>query len=42
MAGIKRFTDGAVYCSVILGALLLYEAGPLVPSWLLGVWPRGN
>ena len=35
MASLKRLMDGAVFASALLGLLFLYEAAPLVPSWLL-------
>lgn len=42
MPSLKSSADGAIYCSVVLGALLLYEAGPLVPSWLLASLAAGE
>jgi hypothetical protein len=35
MERLKRVIDLFVYASVALGLLLVYVAGPLVPSWLL-------
>src|ERR1700688_2915787 len=35
MGGLKRAINWLVYASVALGLLLVYAAGPQVPSWLL-------
>jgi hypothetical protein len=39
---IKKTIDVLVYASVALGVVLLFVAGPLVPSWLLASLAAGE
>ena len=42
LASLKRWMDSVVFASALLGLLLLYEAAPLVPRWLLASLATGE